>query len=296
MLLSNGYSTAANVLRWAERLPAPNSTSNRKSLQLSQNGEPKDRNEKNGEPMVLALSRNMEKLLPGKMFPDGHQPPRKTVFYTYKRAGLVELKEQNGSLKDTGEKFFHYINEKDRKEEGPNDPVEDHCSFVPATVEVVKQLMKNNKHIASVVCADSLDKQRADNSTEHTRNHYFNKVNNYAFMIYKMGVSMYGPNYKDWPISSQGDGEMTRHTTIAITSRADGYYKDLNNDLKGACPPFVIHDDPSTSTFLEDERIRKKRDGPNEEVFVNHDFCNGLAPSSSEIFVGEDYNERKEIH
>ena len=52
------------------------------------------------------------------MFPDGHQPPRKTVFYTYKRAGLVELKEQNGSLKDTGEKFFHYINENDRKEEG----------------------------------------------------------------------------------------------------------------------------------------------------------------------------------
>eukprot|EP00957_Ditylum_brightwellii_P097751 7444070-Ditylum_brightwellii.AAC.1 len=66
-------------------------------------------------------------------------------------------------------------------------------------MEVVKQLMKSNKHIASVVCNDSLDKQRVDNSSEHTRNYHFSKANNYAFMLYKMGVSMYGPTYKDWP-------------------------------------------------------------------------------------------------
>eukprot|EP00957_Ditylum_brightwellii_P206965 15350852-Ditylum_brightwellii.AAC.1 len=99
-----------------------------------------------------------------------------------------------------------------------------------------------------------------------------------------MGVSMYGPNYKEWPseclynIDEVGIDIMkhcnkvisgkTCEGIFAVSSQGDGYYKDLNNDLEGTCPPFGVHADASTSTFLEDEQIRERRVGHNAEVLL----------------------------
>eukprot|EP00957_Ditylum_brightwellii_P191456 14576773-Ditylum_brightwellii.AAC.1 len=77
------------------------------------------------------------------------------------------------------------------------DSPEERNSFVPITMQCVNNIMKRNKEIAKVVSADSMDKQRAENGSEETRDHHFCKLQNYAFMLYKMGHVTYRENFKE---------------------------------------------------------------------------------------------------
>eukprot|EP00957_Ditylum_brightwellii_P208959 15359681-Ditylum_brightwellii.AAC.1 len=83
---------------------------------------------------------------------------------------------------------------------GPATLSEDARMFVPCTMEIVRDLMKQNKKTASVVSDNSLDKQCADGATRETRDHHFSKVNNYTHLLNKKGSSPYGPDIKNWPV------------------------------------------------------------------------------------------------
>jgi hypothetical protein len=135
---------------------------------------------------------------------------------------------------------------------GPDseDSNEDVLMFVPATMETVRGVLRRKEVIAKLVHANSMDRQRADNASIETRNHHFTKLDNYASLIQKISNKSYGSKISDWPsdslynmdevaiditshrnkviagkdcdrifaVSREGDGKMTRHTTLAITS------------------------------------------------------------------------------
>eukprot|EP00957_Ditylum_brightwellii_P022804 1720027-Ditylum_brightwellii.AAC.1 len=46
------------------------------------------------------------------MFPSGHSPPCTTIQYTYRKAGLHELKKQNGSVDQAEIKLTKYLSDK----------------------------------------------------------------------------------------------------------------------------------------------------------------------------------------
>eukprot|EP00957_Ditylum_brightwellii_P041842 3169266-Ditylum_brightwellii.AAC.1 len=81
---------------------------------------------------------------------------------------------------------------------GPHHKSESVCTFVSVTLAVVRRLLSKNKTIAPLINAHSTDKQRANNATKN-RDYHFTKLNNYAFLLHKSGLSPYGPDYSNWP-------------------------------------------------------------------------------------------------
>eukprot|EP00957_Ditylum_brightwellii_P065203 4945322-Ditylum_brightwellii.AAC.1 len=55
------------------------------------------------------------------------------------------------------------------------DNFQDERSFVPCTIDVVYQILRNSKEITSLLSANSKDKQRADSTSIETRDHHFTK-------------------------------------------------------------------------------------------------------------------------
>eukprot|EP00957_Ditylum_brightwellii_P069933 5310505-Ditylum_brightwellii.AAC.1 len=43
-----------------------------------------------------------------------------------------------------------------------------------------------------------MDEQRSNNATAKNRDHHFTKLNNYAFLLYKSELSLYGSDYSNW--------------------------------------------------------------------------------------------------
>ncbi len=170
---------------------------------------------------------------------------------------------------------------------------EDDRRRVDCSEKILRVLFGRYTDLVKIVAACSIDPQRAKKANTETRDAVFVKLDCYIKSLHAMGLVPW-KSYRDvskksiynmdevgtdttkhrskivadaltmickFIITPEGDGRMNMHITACITTRSDGIYRDLENEIEGAPGPLLIHTDKSKTKGKEAEERERQRKG-----------------------------------